>query len=252
MAKNKLAKFAEMETLAHVLQYPRQRLAEEGFPHRGAWAREVFNNDRPIVLELGCGKGEYTVGLAERFPDRNFIGIDIKGARMWTGAKLSLERGLGNVAFLRTEIELLEQFFAPGEVSEIWITFPDPQMKKVTKRLTSSRFTEMYARILSEGGLVHLKTDSPFLYTYTSAFVSLNGFAVQVQTDDLYSGAVVSDILEIKTYYEQQWLSRGLTIKYLCYQPTLPASGARLLEPDIEIEPDSYRSFARSRRPSTP
>lgn len=246
MGKNKLAKFAEMDTLQHVLQYPRPRLAIEPFPHRGKWGAEVFGNNNPIVLELGCGKGEYTVGLAERFPECNFIGIDIKGARMWTGAKLSMERGLSNVAFLRTEIELLEQFFAEGEVSEIWITFPDPQMKKITKRLTSARFTAMYAHVLASGGVVHLKTDSPFLYTYTSAFIELNKLPLLEATDDLYSGAVVSPILDIKTYYETQWLSRGLSIKYLRYEPISPSGS--WAEPDIEIEPDSYRSYSRSRR----
>lgn len=246
MGKNKLSKFADMETFSHVFQYPRPRVVQETFPLRGRWREDFFHNDHPIVLELGCGKGEYTVGLGKRFTDKNFIGIDIKGARMWTGAKESHLAGMTNVAFLRTEVELLEHFFADGEVDEIWITFPDPQMKKVTKRLTSCRFVERYARMLRPGGMIHLKTDSPFLYTYTSAMIELNGFPIEERTEDLYGGGVVSDILDIKTYYEEQWLARGLTIKYLRYLPVLPEGG--LQEPDIEIEPDSYRSFGRSRR----
>lgn len=235
-----------METFPHVFQYPRQCLETEGFPLRGHWREKFFHNEHPIILELGCGKGEYTVGLGKRFGDKNFIGIDIKGARMWTGAKASLEAGMSNVAFLRTEIELLEHFFSPSEISEIWITFPDPQMKKVTKRLTGTRLVNSYLRILKAGGLIHLKSDSPFLYTYTKAMIQTNGFEILADTDDLYAGEIESDILDIKTYYEEQWLSRGLTIKYICFCPRQPQGG--LIEPDIEIEPDSYRSFGRSRR----
>lgn len=245
MGKNKLAKFAQMQGYPHVFQYPWARISVESFPHKGRWRQDFFRNDNPIVLELGCGKGEYTVGLGRKFPNKNFIGIDIKGARMWTGATESHEEGMTNVAFLRTEIELLEHFFAEGEVDEIWITFPDPQMKKVTKRLTSTAFVARYARLLSPGGIVHLKTDSPFLYTYTKAMVELNSLGIQTDTSDLYAGEVVSDILEIKTYYERQWLSRGLTIKYLAFAPQREGAYE---EPDIEIEPDSYRSFSRSRR----
>ena len=151
-----------------------------------------------------------------------------------------------NIAFLRGEIESLTSFFAPGEVDEIWITFPDPQMKKVTKRLTSSRFLLRYLEVLRPGGSIHLKTDSPFLYTYTKAFVELNRQTILVDKDDLYDGAFDDKILGIKTYYERQWLSRGLTIKYLHFVPEVPEGG--YVEPDIEIEPDSYRSFSRSRR----
>lgn len=246
MGKNKLSKFAQMAEYPHVFQYPWARLQVEPFPLKGRWRSEFFRNDKPIVLELGCGKGEYAVGLAERFPDKNFIGIDIKGARMWTGAKASLEAGMPNVAFLRTEIELLEHFFAEGEVDEIWITFPDPQMKKVTKRLTGTSFIKRYIRVLRPGGIVHLKTDSPFLYTYTKEMVGLNGFEVLAMTDDLYAGDLVSDILDIKTYYEGQWLARGLTIKYIQFIPRLGAEP--LAEPDVEIEYDDYRSFGRNAR----
>lgn len=246
MGKNKLAKFAEMETFPHVFQYPFARLQVEAFPLKGRWREEFFGNDHPIVLELGCGKGEYTVGLGELYPEKNFIGIDVKGARIWTGAKASHEAGMKNVAFLRGEIEALTSFFAEGEIDEIWITFPDPQMKKVTKRLTSSRFIQRYLGVLREGGRIHLKTDSPFLYTYTKAFVTLNHQTVITDTADLYDGAFEDKILGIRTYYERQWLSRGLTIKYLAFVPHLPEEG--FVEPDIEIEPDSYRSFSRSRR----
>ena len=242
MGKNKLKKFADMETIDFVFQYPFSRLQSDGFPLKGHWHSDFFGNDNPIVLELGCGKGEYTVGLARRFPDKNFIGIDIKGARMWTGASQARAEGLTNVAFIRTSIELIESFFAPGEVAEIWITFPDPQMKKVRKRLTSTRFMDLYRKILADGGTIHLKTDSPFLYRYTSLMTGLNHLPVDEQTADLYADGTAGDILDIKTHYERQWLERGLTIKYIRFR--LPAGGV-LEEPDEEIEQDTYRSYSR-------
>lgn len=242
MGKNKLKKFSEMERIDFVFQYPWAVLRQEGFPLRGRWREEVFHNDRPIILELGCGKGEYTVGLATARPDANYIGVDIKGARMWTGATDAQRRGLKNVAFLRTDIELLPSFFAPGEVNEIWITFPDPQMKKVRKRLTSTRFLDLYRQVLKDGGIINLKTDSPFLYTYTSIMADENRLPVEVRTDNLYASAAADEILKIRTYYEQQWLDRGLTIKYIRF--ALPAEGA-LTEPEVEIEHDTYRSFSR-------
>ena len=231
-----------METIDFVFQYPFAVLKEQGFPLKGNWHKEFFNNDNPIVLELGCGKGEYAVGLARKFPNKNFIGIDIKGARMWTGACQARNEGLKNVAFLRTNIELLPHFFEAGEVAEIWITFPDPQMKKVRKRLTSTRFLDLYRNILVADGIVHLKTDSPFLYTYTDALVKLNAFPTEVNTADLYNSDIVDDILEIKTFYEQQWLDRGLSIKYIKFHLD---HTTELQEPDIEIEEDTYRSFSR-------
>lgn len=242
MGKNKLKKFAEMETFDNVFQYPFAVVEREGFPLKGNWKRYFFKNDNPIVLELGCGKGEYAVGLARRFPGKNYIGVDIKGARMWTGAKAAVKEGISNVAFLRTNIELIDRFFEAGEVSEIWITFPDPQMKKVRKRLTSTRFLELYRNILVADGIVHLKTDSPFLYTYTDALVKLNELPTEINTADLYHSDVVDDILEIKTFYEQQWLDRGLTIKYIKFHLD---HTTELKEPDIEIEEDTYRSFSR-------
>lgn len=242
MGKNKLKKFGEMDTFSNVFQYPYSVLMQQGFPLKGKWHTDFFGNGNPIVLELGCGKGEYTVGLAKRFPDRNFIGVDIKGARMWTGAKQAVTENMPNVAFVRTNIELIASFFAPGEVSEIWITFPDPQMKKVNKRLTSVRFLNLYRQILEPGGIINLKTDSPFLYAYTRELVRLNALPVEVDTDDLYASGLADDILEIRTFYEQQWLARGLTIKYIRWH--LDAD-KELCEPDIEIEFDTYRSFSR-------
>lgn len=243
MGKNKLKKFAEMQRMDMVFQYPWARLQEEGgFPLRGKWGSGFFGNDRPIVLELGCGKGEYTVGLAKAHPERNYIGIDIKGARMWTGACQARDLGLGNVAFLRTDIELIDRFFAPGEVAEIWITFADPQMKKVRKRLTSTRFMELYRHITSAGARINLKTDSPFLYTYSRAMAMENRMEILEDTDDLYTTHRGNPMLSIRTFYEQQWLDRGLTIKYLAF--ALPHDTV-LTEPDIEIERDTYRSFAR-------
>lgn len=242
MGKNKLKKFSEMEQMDIVFQYPWAQLQNDGFPMKGRWHEDFFHNDNPIVLELGCGKGEYAVGLAGAFPGRNYIGIDIKGARMWTGARQATDSGMTNVAFLRTDIELLPYFFAPGEVDEIWITFPDPQMKKVRKRLTSIRFLELYRRVLKDGGRINLKTDSPFLYTYTHILCQENGLPTEVDTDDLYASGLADDILKIRTYYEQQWLDRGLTIKYIRFALDRETP---LTEPEVEIEHDTYRSFSR-------
>lgn len=245
MGKNKLRKFAEMENLPLVFQYPYRTLQAGGFPLRGRWS-EFFGNANPITVELGCGKGEYTVGLARRFPERNFIGIDIKGARMYSGASAATAEGLKNVAFVRTSIELLEAFFAPGEVAELWITFPDPQMKKVNKRLTGTRFIEMYRRVLAPGALVHLKTDSPFLYDYTLMMARHNGLAIADANADIdASGARAADpVLAIYTHYERQWLDRGLTIRHLAFDPAGPAPLAEPPEAD-ELAHDTYRSYSR-------
>lgn len=245
MGKNKLAKFSEMAAYPHVFQFPFSELQTNGFPMKGHWNETFFKNDKPIVLELGCGKGEYTVGLGRLFPDKNFIGVDIKGARMWSGAKESLEDGMQNVAFLRTNIELISHFFAQGEVAEIWITFPDPQMKKQNKRLTSTRFIKLYKEILAPNGLIHLKSDSNFLFTYTHEMVKVNRFPIVCITEDLYNSSVADEILSIRTYYEQQWLDRGLNIKYIQF---VCEDREELLEPEVEIELDPYRSFNRSKR----
>ncbi len=242
MGKNKLKKFKEMEGIDLVFQYPWAELQKEVFPLKGHWNEEFFHNNNPIVLELGCGKGEYTVGLAEAHPERNYIGIDIKGSRMWTGACKARDRKLVNVAFLRTDIELLPHFFIPGEVSEIWITFPDPQMRKARKRLTSTRFMELYRQVAGKTVRINLKTDSPFLYTYTREMARLNNLPTLADTADLYTTHAGDSILNIRTYYEQQWLDRGLTIKYLAFNLD---QDTKLVEPETEIERDTYRSFSR-------
>jgi tRNA (guanine-N7-)-methyltransferase len=242
MGKNKLQKFEAMTHYPHVFQYPFSVLQEKEFEMRGKWNELFFRNDHPIVIELGCGKGEYTVGLAKLYPEKNFIGIDIKGARMWTGATQSFLEKMPNVAFLRTHIELIGSFFAPGEVSEIWITFPDPQMAKVNKRMTSTRFMQLYGSILKENGLIHLKTDSPFMYAYTCAMIQANRFPVEVETDNLYNSGLVDEILSIQTFYEQQWINRGMNIKYIRF---ICEARSSYIEPEIIIERDDYRSFNR-------
>ena len=234
-----------MREYPHVFEYPYSVVDNVPFPMKGHWGETFFKNDRPIVLELGCGRGGYTVGLGRLFPEKNFIGVDIKGARMWTGATESLQAGMTNVAFLRTQIEIIDRFFAEGEISEIWLTFSDPQMKKATKRLTSTYFMERYRRFLTDRGLVHLKTDSNFMFTYTKYMIEHNHLPVEVMTEDLYHSGMADEILSIRTYYEQQWLDRGLDIKYIRFR--LPHEGT-LTEPDVEIELDDYRSYNRSKR----
>ena len=251
MGKGKLAKFAEMAANPLVVECPTAAVMQEEFPLKGHWGEQFFHNSNPIVLELGCGRGEYTVGLGNLYPQKNFIGVDIKGARMWTGAKEALLSDMKNVGFLRTNIEFIHKFFAPGEVSEIWLTFSDPQMKKVTKRLSSTYFLQRYRQFMQEGGIIHLKTDSNFLFTYTRYMVEHNQLPVVLQTVDLYHDDrlddVTRDILAIQTYYESMWIARGLNIKYMKWQ--LPHKGT-LEEPDVEIELDDYRSYHRSKRSS--
>lgn len=233
-----------MQGFPCVFQYPFARLEAEGFPLKGHWHEEFFHNDNPITIELGCGKGEYTVGLAKRFPQRNFIGIDIKGARIFTGAKEVVESGLPNAAFLRTDIELIHRFFELGEVAEIWITFPDPQMKKTRKRLTSTRFLQLYRQIASPDAIVNLKTDSPFLYEYTRRLTALNKLNVSADTADLYGDNtnLPEYLTGIRTFYEQQWLARGKFIRYHAFS----LGAHNLEEPDIEdLQRDDYRSFPR-------
>ncbi len=251
MGKGKLQKFAEMETFSNVFQYPYSAIGDAPFEMKGCWRDRYFHNDNPIVLELGCGKGEYTVGLARLFPEVNFIGVDIKGARMHKGAKEALTEGLKNVAFLRTNIEIIDRFFALDEVQEIWLTFSDPQMKNPRKRLTSTWFMERYRHFLVDGGLVHLKTDSNFLFTYTTLMVEHNHLPLLLHTDDLYHTEGIDtetrSILGIQTFYEAQWMARGLNIRYMKFR--LPLEGA-LAEPDVEIPLDDYRSFHRDKRSS--
>ena len=252
MGKGKLEKFADMDTYACVFQYPYSVVSDVPFDMRGHWGEQYFHNDNPIVLELGCGKGEYTVDLAKQHPDINFIGVDIKGARMWTGATEATREGLKNVAFLRTNIEIIDRFFAENEVQEIWLTFSDPQMKNPRKRLTSTYFMERYRRFLVDGGLIHLKTDSNFLFTYTTYMVENNHLPLVFRTEDLYhdeqsTNNVEPTTLSIQTYYESMWIARGLNIKYMKLR--LPHDGA-LEEPDVEIELDDYRSSHRTKRSS--
>ena len=272
MGKGKLAKFADMASYENVFQYPYSVVEHVPFEMQGHWHEQYFHNQNPIVLELGCGKGEYTVELAKLYPDINFIGVDIKGARMWTGATQALNEGLENVAFLRTNIEIIERFFAEDEVQEIWLTFSDPQMKNPRKRLTSTFFMARYRHFLIDGGIIHLKTDSNFLFTYTTYMVEKNGLPLLFRTEDLYHlgnprqnlgnprqdlgdprsdlgspGEISPELLSIQTYYESMWIARGLNIKYMKWQ--LPRNGA-LTEPDVEIELDDYRSYHRTKRSS--
>lgn len=249
MSKNKLTKFSELDALPNVLQYPYKVLSalDGAFPYRGKWGEEIFGNDHPIIVELGCGRGEYTVELARKHPEKNYIGIDIKGNRMWNGATRAYKDGLTNVRFLRTEIEFLTRFFDTGEVSELWLTFPDPQMSKRRKRLTSTNFLIQYKEILSSPKLLNLKTDSMFLYTYTSLMAEANGLEILQNYADIEKEVDDSDDLnQIRTYYEGQWRSRGISIKYL--KVALEALSDNPIEPDVEIPKDSYRSYGREKR----
>ena len=251
MGKGKLQKFAEMETFSNVFQYPFSVIENVPFEMKGHWREQYFHNDNPIVLELGCGKGEYTIELARLYPQVNFIGVDIKGARMHKGAKEALTAGLSNVAFLRTNIEIIDRFFAKDEVQEIWLTFSDPQMKNPRKRLTSTYFMNRYRHFLVDGGLIHLKTDSNFLFTYTTYMVEANHLPLLFRTEDLYHTDGIDEetrkILSIQTFYEAQWIARGLNIRYMKFH--LPQQG-ELVEPDVEIPLDDYRSFHRDKRSS--
>jgi len=245
MGKNKLKKFSDMSAWPHVFECAQYDVQGLDHPLKGHWGETVFGNDHPVVLELGCGKGEYTVALAQLYPEINVIGIDIKGARMWTGAREVQEKELKNAVFLRTHIEFITRFFASGEVSEIWLTFPDPQMKKIGKRLTATRFMHGYQQFLKPGGKVHLKTDSRFMYQYTCEMIKTNQLPVIISTDDLYHCGWADRLLSIQTFYEKQWLLRELTIKYIQFM--LPEH-IDWTEPEVFIEPDPYRSFGRSAR----
>lgn len=216
MGKDKLRRFAENLTFECFVQPAFEEAFRRDHPLKGHWHSDFFHNDRPIVLELGCGKGEYTVALAERDPNRNFIGIDIKGARMWRGAKTATERQMRNVGFLRTRIEMIASFFAEGEVDEIWITFPDPQLKsrRAKKRLTSPLFLGQYAQMQVPGGRINLKTDSQHLYAYTQAVIERFGLPCDVANNDIYGSGFADEILSVKTAYEQMFLERKLPITY--------------------------------------
>ena len=218
--KNKLERFAENKTFSNLFEYSYERIMEEGFPLQGRWHEDFFCNPNPIVLELGCGKGEYTVGLARAHADVNCIGVDIKGARIWRGLKQSNEEGLKNVAFLRARIDQIEHFFAANEVSEIWVTFPDPHLgegaRNARHRLTSPEFLDRYRKIVCPNGLLNLKTDSQVMYEFTlHDVIEKQGLPLMYATDDLYATADDLEVKSIRTFYEQMWLDQGLTIKYL-------------------------------------
>ncbi len=216
--KDKLRKFRENETFVNTLFQPNtDELLGKNHVFKGSWGEKVFGNDKPIVLELGCGKGEYTIALAEKFPDKNYIGIDIKGARLWKGAKYAHENNLKNVAFIRARIEFITSLFANGEISEIWITFADPQLNKARKRLTGSMFLERYRGFLKQDGVVHLKTDSKFLHAYTRASVEANKFNLIEANNDIYGSGRADEILSIKTFYEAHYIKRGLEITYMAF-----------------------------------
>lgn len=215
MAQKKLVRFAELETFANVLQFP------EGVA--GNW-NTFFKNNNPIILELACGKGEYTVGLAQLYPDKNFIGIDLKGNRIWVGAKKAITQSLNNVAFLRTQIDQIAQYFSAQEVEEMWITFPDPQLRlsKAKKRLTHPKFLRLYQQFLVPGGKIHLKTDSPDLYNFTKTVIALYQCELHVDCDNVYAGGSVSPELAIKTHYESLDIAGSNRVHYLSF--SLPSS----------------------------
>ena len=220
-SKNKLKRFRENDTFSNVIQPTREEIVANQFPYKGKWNSDFFKNDAPIVLELGCGKGEYTVALAKKFPNKNFVGIDIKGARFWRGAKTAIEDGMNNVAFIRTQIELIEGMFAENEVSEIWITFPDPQIKyKRTKhRMTNIEFLKKYKTILKEDGVVNLKTDSEFMHGYTLGLLHGAGHEVIYANHDVYKQAgSPEEVTSIQTFYERQYLEQDKPITYIRFK----------------------------------
>lgn len=220
MGKNKLRKFAETKTFENMVQEPRPDLLDEGLHMKGKWHKAFFKNDHPIVLELGCGKGEYTVGLAKKFPDKNFIGIDIKGARMWRGARTATENQMPNVGFLRTQIELIDHCFVKGEVSEIWITFPDPQIKyrRRKKRLTAPDMLGVYRKVITKDAILHLKTDSQFLHGYTLGILEGNDHSILETSYDIDRQKPDDELLSIRTNYESIFRQKGVPITYLKFQ----------------------------------
>ncbi|MCR8666901.1 tRNA (guanosine(46)-N7)-methyltransferase TrmB [Aestuariibaculum sp. M13] len=220
-SKNKLRRFRENETFSNVYQPTRDELVNEEYELKGNWNQKVFKNDNPLVLELGCGKGEYSVALAQRYPDKNFIGIDIKGARFWRGAKTAVEENIPNVAFLRTQIELIEYAFGENEVDEIWITFPDPQIKyKRTKhRMTNAEFLARYKKILKEEGVVNLKTDSEFMHGYTLGLLHGAGHEVLYANHNVYKQeGSPEEVTSIQTFYESQYLEQNKAITYIRFK----------------------------------
>lgn len=260
MGHGKLRKFAENETFACLVQPDGREILADGYstlrdhPLKGHWFE---GSGAPIVLELGCGRGEYTVELARRHPDINYIGVDIKGARLWSGAKQATQEGLSNVRFLRTRIELITAFFAPGEISEIWLTFSDPQLGKENARLTSPLFLERYRQFLAPDGVVHLKTDSRFLHEYTKALCADNGLPILACTADLYAGidpelrercgaygSIPAEVYEVQTYYERMFLEQGYKITYMAFRP----GGAAPIVSPASFDKDYWRAAEGPRR----
>jgi tRNA (guanine-N7-)-methyltransferase len=216
VGKDKLKRFAEIATFDNVIQL------DAGKPYKGKWASDFFKNNNPVVLELACGKGEYTVNLAQMFPDKNFIGIDYKGNRIWRGAKTAIEEGIDNVAFLRIQIELIVEYFGENEIDEIWITFPDPQpqISREKKRLTSPRFLNYYRQILRPGAFINLKTDNDGLHEYTAQVIADQNLNLFAKTEDVYHSEFLNEVLSIKTYYEKKYLKHDKNINYLKYSLT--------------------------------
>jgi len=217
MGKNKLKRFAENETFDNLFQHSIYSAQGEPFLLKGKWQTQYFNNENPIVLELGCGRGEYTIGMAQRFPDKNFIGIDRKGARIWRGCKDGIEKKLNNVAFLRIRIEEITHYFEKNEVDEIWVTFPDPQLKKENKRLISPNFISKYQKVLDTNGTIHLKTDSRELYEYVLEIAPIEKWKIITNIPDIYSTEEQSGLTEIQTFYEKKWLQEGKKISYISF-----------------------------------
>ncbi|MBO6169511.1 MAG: tRNA (guanosine(46)-N7)-methyltransferase TrmB [Bacteroidales bacterium] len=254
MGHDKLRKFAENETFPCLLQPSAAELLADGYfalrDHevKGHWGERFSSPSAPLVLELGCGKGEYTTALAEREPAKNYVGVDIKGARLWKGAKYATEKALGNVGFLRTRIEFITAFFAPGEVSEIWLTFSDPQVRSENSRLTSPPFLERYSKFLKDGGLVHLKTDSQFLYQYTLAVCRANGLPVLASSEDIYAEPERFDpsLTEVQTFYESMFREQGYPIKYLCFRLESSPAPRTFVSP-ADFDPDYWRSVEGDR-----
>ena len=257
MGHGKLRKFAENETFGCLLQPSAEQVLAEGYfnladhPVKGRWIEQMFGgHEGDIVLELGCGKGEYTLELARRNPDKNYIGVDIKGARLWRGAKTATEEGLRNVAFLRTRIEFITAFFGPGEVSEIWLTFSDPQLRaSENKRLSSAIFLERYRHFLRPGGIIHLKTDSRFLYEYTLAVARVNALPILASTTDLYGrqDTLSSEVREVQTFYESMFLEMGLPITYLEFRPDHEGPYVNPRDPE-DFDSDAWRIAEGPRR----
>lgn len=215
MAKRKLQRFRDIKQFDNVVDIEIANILNKDFVLKSKWKSDFFKNSNPIVLELACGKGEYSVGLAQKFPEKNFIGIDKKGARIWVGAKYALDKHLNNVAFIRTRIELLDSFFSENEVDEIWITFPDPQLKSNKKRLTSERFLNLYRKFLKQNGIIHLKTDSKRMFDFTNEIIKYNNLELLFSTLNIDNPNPYSDILNIRTNYEKIFLEKGKSIKYL-------------------------------------